>query len=143
MRKGYVLAEILVGIIILAGVLVAVSEFLAGSLKATVKNQSASEALRRSYTVAQWITLKEDLSNLNWPSDISVVWSPDALQSKLWPRVSEDVEEDDLELELNKGAAEADELELAAYDVEAVLDGAAHDAPRRIFWPRKPGRRTS
>lgn len=61
-RKGLALAEVLIGIVILSGVLVSMSQFLAGAMLATTRARDMSRDILDSYTQTRWLAFRADLS---------------------------------------------------------------------------------
>ena len=100
-RKGFALVEVLMGIIILSGVLVSISGFLAEAMLATTRAQEMSNAVLDSYTQARWIAFTSDLSE--------TITMPDGEQVK----VVRDTKADDIEIDLPG----RDEIKLIAYNV--------------------------
>ena len=100
-RKGFALAEVLMGIVILSGVLVAMSQFLAEAMLAMARAQDMSNALLDSYAQVQWIAFRSDLSGT-----IVMVGGKQV-------KVVRDTEADDIEIDLD----DRDDIKLVAYDV--------------------------
>ncbi|MBQ7262345.1 MAG: hypothetical protein IJR14_01370 [Synergistaceae bacterium] len=100
-RKGFALAELLMGIVILSGVLVAMSQFLAEAMLAMARAQDMSNALLDSYAQVQWIAFRSDLSGT-----IVMVGGKQV-------KVVRDTEADDIEIDLD----DRDDIKLVAYDV--------------------------
>lgn len=109
-RKGYILAEVLLGLVILTGVLVAMSQFLADSLLAMARAGDSSGRLMDSYTQARWIAFEDNLDQ---------DFRSDSVLSDLGIPVSIDVSrtrELDLVLRKSGGGGEL-RFKLGGYDV--------------------------
>ena len=104
-RKGFIFIEIVLGILILTGVMVAMSRFFAQALLATLKAQDISNEALSAYSQACWIAFEPNLTQekLNaLPDDV---------------RVTRDAGVNDLKLELKVGGDTKAEINLAAYRV--------------------------
>ena len=114
-RKGFILIEIVMGILILMGAMAAMSQFFADSLLAMMKAQDVSNAALSSYSQACWIALEPNLTQEN----LSAL--PDGVQ------ISRDVGANNLKLNLEVGGVSQAEINLAAYRV----GGGKH--PLRVY----------
>ena len=121
MRKGYVLAEVLLGIVVMAGVLVAMSELLAGSLLSTTKAAERSNALLDAYTVAQWVALERKPSV-----------PPSSALSNVNPIVERDAGAKDLKLNLYRSGSKVKEIELVPYNVGAKVGSGDKETMRLL-----------
>ena len=116
-RKGFILAEIVLGILILSGVLVAMSRFFASSLLLTLKAQDMSNAALDSYSQTRWVLFEPNLSR----EKLNELDLPDGV------RISPDVSANGLKIELKIGGAKKAEIGLAAYYV------GGDDHPLRVY----------
>ena len=101
-RKGFILAEIVLGMLILTGVMVGMSQVFASSLLVTLRAQDMSNTALSSYSQARWVAFEPSLASLDLPDGV---------------QINRDNGANNLKIELKIGGATKAEINLAAYDV--------------------------